>query len=125
MITASMSVASRPDALAIPTADVAASGSAAKVQASKPNPSSQLDLTLGITVLTFHDASGQVVATTPTQQQLNTYLLFGSSEHPSQRSAASAGGATLELAEVRRRRTAGQGVDGLAQGRELRHGTPP
>ena len=90
MITASMSVASRPDALAIPSAVVAAGGSAPKVQVAKPNPSAQLNLTLGITVLTFHDASGQVVATTPTQQQLNTYLLFGSSQHSAARSADAA-----------------------------------
>jgi len=89
MITASMSVASRPDALAIPPAVVAAGGSVSKVQAGKPNPTAQIDLTLGITVLTFHDASGQVVATTPTQQQLNTYLLFGSAQHPASKSAAS------------------------------------
>ncbi len=88
MITASMSVASRPDALAIPPAVVAASGSVAKIQAAKPNPTSQIDLTLGITVLTFHDASGQVVATTPTQQQLNTYLLFGASDHASSGASA-------------------------------------
>lgn len=89
MITASMSVASRPDALAIPPAAVAAGGSVAKMTAGKPNPTSQIDLTLGITVLTFHDASGQVVATTPTQQQLNTYLLFGSSQRSAPKSAAS------------------------------------
>lgn len=94
MITASMSVASRPDALAIPPAVVAAGGSAPKVQMAKPNPTSQLNLTLGITVLTFHDASGQVVATTPTQQQLNTYLLFGSSEHPSSKAADASDGAS-------------------------------
>lgn len=94
MITASMSVASRPDALAIPPAVVAAGEAVAKVQAAKPNPTSQLDLTLGITVLTFHDASGQVVATTPTQQQLNTYLLFGSAQHPASRSAASSDSAS-------------------------------
>ncbi len=95
MITASMSVASRPDALAIPPAAVAASGSATPAApAGKPNPSAQLDLTLGITVLTFHDASGQVVATTPTQQQLNTYLLFGSSQHPAAKAAGGADGAS-------------------------------
>jgi hypothetical protein len=43
----------------------------------KPNPSASLDLTLGITVLSFHDADGQVVASMPTRQQLNTYLMFG------------------------------------------------
>ena len=89
MITASMSVASRPDALAIPPAAASASEASSQVQVAKPNPSSQLDLTLGITVLTFHDASGQVVATTPTQQQLNTYLLFGTAEHPAAKAAAS------------------------------------
>lgn len=94
MITASMSVASRPDALAIPPAVAAAGEAVSKVQAAKPNPTSQLDLTLGITVLTFHDASGQVVATTPTQQQLNTYLLFGSAQHPASRSAASSDAAS-------------------------------
>ncbi len=47
------------------------------VKADRPDPSARLDLTLGITVLSFHDLSGQVIATTPTQQQLNTYLLFG------------------------------------------------
>ena len=82
MITASMSAASRADAPVIPPAAIAASQPISPTtQVAKPNPSSQLDLTLGITVLTFHDASGQVVATTPTQQQLNTYLLFGTSQH--------------------------------------------
>jgi len=101
MITASMSVASRPDALSIPPAAVvAASGSATKALAGKPNPTSQIDLTLGITVLTFHDASGQVVATTPTQQQLNTYLLFGSAQHPASRSSASADGASGSAASA-------------------------
>ena len=91
MIAASMSVASRADALAIPPNAAADSGSVPPTaQAAKPNPSSQLNLTLGITVLTFHDASGQVIATTPTQQQLNTYLLFGSSQHPAAKSAAPA-----------------------------------
>ena len=79
MIAASMSAASRADAPVLPPTTAAASEVTSPVtQAAKPNPSSQLNLTLGITVLTFHDAAGQVVATTPTQQQLNTYLLFGS-----------------------------------------------
>ncbi len=98
MIAASMSVASRPDAPAIPPTTAAASGSASPaVQAAKPNPSAHLDVTLGITVLTFHDASGQVVATTPTQQQLNTYLLFGSSQHTASRAAGAtdASGVTM------------------------------
>ena len=51
-----------------------------QTQADKPNPTARLDLTLGITVLSFHDASGQVIATTPTQQQLNTYLMYGAPE---------------------------------------------
>ena len=51
---------------------------ALSAQADKPNPTARIDLTLGITVLSFHDASGQVIATTPTQQQLNTYLMYGS-----------------------------------------------
>ena len=89
MIMASTSVASRPDALVALPAVVAASGSVAKVPAGKPNPISQIDLTLGITVLTFHDASGQVVATTPTKQQLNTYLLFGASQRSAPKPAAS------------------------------------
>ena len=91
MIAASTSVASRADALAIPPPALAASGSESSVaQAAKPNPTSQLNLTLGITVLTFHDASGQVIATTPTQQQLNTYLLFGASQHPGAKVSAAA-----------------------------------
>ena len=95
MIAASTSVASRADALAIPPPALAASGSESSVaQAAKPNPTSQLNLTLGITVLTFHDASGQVIATTPTQQQLNTYLLFGSSQHPAAKAAGGADSAS-------------------------------
>ena len=95
MITASMSAASRADAPVIPPAAITASQPASlAAQVAKPNPSSQLDVTLGITVLTFHDASGQVVATTPTQQQLNTYLLFGTSQHTAARSANISGHAS-------------------------------
>ena len=61
-----------------PSATPATVTPALSAQADKPNPTARLDLTLGITVLTFHDASGQVIATTPTQQQLNTYLMYGS-----------------------------------------------
>ena len=91
MITASMSAASRADAPVIQPVVIAASQTASlAAQVAKPNPSSQLDLTLGITVLTFHDASGQVVATTPTRQQLNTYLLFGTSQHTAAKSVGAA-----------------------------------
>lgn len=78
MIATLMSVASRNDALVVPPAATTAGRSVSPVsQTGKPNPSTRLDLTLGITVLSFHDADGQVVASTPTQQQLNTYLMFG------------------------------------------------
>ncbi len=58
------------------------------VPSEKPNPSASLDLTLGITVLSFHDADGQVVASTPTRQQLNTYLMFGAPDQAARADAA-------------------------------------
>ena len=77
MISAVTPAPSRIDPPVLPGASATTAGFAAQVD--KPNPSTRIDLTLGITVLSFHDADGQVVASTPTQQQLNTYLMFGQS----------------------------------------------
>jgi hypothetical protein len=78
VIAAAAPARSRADVPLLPLATSAAvTLGCATVQADKPNPSTRLDLTLGIIVLTFHDASGQVIATTPTRQQLDTHLVFG------------------------------------------------
>ena len=76
MISAAALASSRASLPVFPSAS-ANTPVSPSVLAEKPNPSASLDLTLGITVLSFHDADGQVVASTPTRQQLNTYLMFG------------------------------------------------
>ncbi len=53
-------------------------GSAAKTALPDlPNPSMHLDPQLGMVVLEFHNTSGQVTNTLPTQQQLDAYRAFG------------------------------------------------
>ncbi len=43
----------------------------------RPNPVASVAPNLGITVLTFHNAAGAVVATAPTRAQLDAYQLYG------------------------------------------------
>ncbi len=87
MISAVALASSRADLPVLPRAS-ADTPASPLVPSQKPNPSASLDLTLGIMVLSFHDADGEVVASTPTRQQLDTYLLFGAPGHTAKPAAA-------------------------------------
>ncbi len=55
-------------------ASVAATGAAAAVRGPfSPNPSSYIDPALGIVVIEFHAASGKIIQTIPTSQQIAAY----------------------------------------------------
>jgi len=55
------------------TGETTASGSQKVVSTTSPNPSYVLDLGLGLVVLQYHDPTGNVTSSIPSERQLQAY----------------------------------------------------
>jgi hypothetical protein len=92
--TSAASGASGTSGAPTPAAQVAAASSTANPT---PNPTLELDAALGLVVIQFHNDSGAVTSSIPSQQQINAYRLWQETRIGP---APSLGGGVVPLAGV-------------------------